>query len=153
MYEPIPECGCWLWTGGTDKDGYGRYSLFNRTENHLRGAHRVSVYLDNRNPIGKVVMHTCDNPSCVNPAHLKVGTIQDNNLDKLKKGRQSKLKGSSNGTSKLTEVQVKQIRQEAVVGNRTGYNNGSNIKEIAIKYNVSIETIRKIIHRHTWKHI
>jgi len=82
---------CWEWHGGKDHDGYGRFKV----EGKLWQAHRYSIVLDGRDPIGKVVMHTCDNPSCVNPAHLQLGTQADNVKDMIAKGRyikpQSKL--------------------------------------------------------------
>ena len=77
---------CWLWTGAHDRDGYG---LFNETKPLKQWrAHRYMLFirgeLDSQLP---VVMHTCDNPGCVNPKHLLNGTVQENNLDKLLKGR------------------------------------------------------------------
>ena len=75
---------CWLWIGGKDKDGYGLFQLNGKQWRSHRFSKLISDGLDNSLP---VVMHTCDNPSCVNPAHLVNGTIQDNNLDKYLKGR------------------------------------------------------------------
>ena len=104
-------------------------------------------------PLGYVVCHKCDNPSCVNPDHLFIGTVNDNNQDKVRKGRQSSSPGSTNSMAKLDESTAKKIKAEARVGTRVGYNNGSNIKEVANKYNVHVETVRLIAKGITWKHI
>lgn len=74
---------CWEWQGGKDRDGYGHI----RVEGKLWQAHRFSTLLDGRDPAGKVVMHQCDNPSCVNPKHLKLGTQADNVYDMVAKKR------------------------------------------------------------------
>ena len=82
---------CWLWTAGTDRDGYGKFAIGHGGQNqtHTR-AHRFA-YETFVGPIpdGHVVMHTCDTPPCVNPAHLMTGTPLDNNDDKVAKGRHS----------------------------------------------------------------
>lgn len=71
---------CWEWIAGKDKDGYG---WFKRDR-----AHRAAwIFFNGRIPEGFLVLHTCDNPPCVNPAHLFLGTQQDNMTDCLKKGR------------------------------------------------------------------
>ena len=83
--------GCWIWQGCKNKDGYG---FFQANKEKLR-AHRWSAkYLGNMKIDGLVVCHHCDNPSCVNPNHLFVGTVKDNNKDCQNKGRAS---GNKNG--------------------------------------------------------
>ena len=76
--------GCWLWTGHLDYQGYGDFTI-GRKQRYR--AHRYSVILDGRDPTGKYVCHHCDNPSCVRPDHLFIGTPLDNMQDKMKKGR------------------------------------------------------------------
>lgn len=80
------EEGCWLWVGVKNKDGYG----------YIRGSHRLPITLAHRAsyqvfkgeiPDGYCVCHTCDNPSCINPNHLWIGTKAENNKDKVNKGR------------------------------------------------------------------
>lgn len=109
---------CWLWIGNTDSDGYGLFQL----DGKQWRAHRYSQLISNGLDINKpIVMHTCDNPSCVNPEHLINGTIQENNLDKLIKGRQSR---------KFTDDEIKEIRSSSL----------SN-KELCKKFNVPDVTI------------
>lgn len=82
---PVPEAGCWLWDGGLDKDGYPNYIRDNLIR---KRPSRVSYEVFNGDiPEGQIVRHTCDNPSCVNPTHLVVGTWQDNMNDKMERGR------------------------------------------------------------------
>ena len=77
--------GCWLWTGHADRDGYGKMS---RKEFVGTSAHRIVLELQGVSiPSGSVVMHTCDTPACVNPAHLSVATQQANVADAVIKGR------------------------------------------------------------------
>ena len=82
---------CWLWLAGKNKDGYGKVKIHGRSLQ----AHRVSWEIHHGPiPAGLNVLHRCDNPACVNPAHLFVGTALDNNRDRDAKGR--------NGCSKRT---------------------------------------------------
>ncbi len=75
---------CWLWTGGKNESGYGfLYSMRKRV-----GAHRASFYMANGPfDLSMYICHKCDNPSCVNPSHLFLGTADDNNKDMWRKGR------------------------------------------------------------------
>ena len=81
---PITESGCWIWMKGTDKNGYGVFSINNKSVR----SHRI-IYEIHKGiiPIGMEVCHKCDVPACVNPNHLFIGTRKDNALDSLKKGR------------------------------------------------------------------
>ena len=76
---------CWPWTAAKDRDGYGRFKVMGR---HVP-AHRMAFVLTRTQDLGEieVVMHTCDNPSCCNPAHLKAGTQVENIADRSAKGR------------------------------------------------------------------
>lgn len=129
--------GCWIWTGCKDNRGYGVFRLDGKTQK----CHRISKL---GNTITKLfVCHTCDNPSCVRPDHLFLGNHNDNMKDRDIKGRT--LKGEFNAGSKLTEQQVLEIRNTEF-----GY---LLIDQLATKYNVNPETIRRILKRKSWKHI
>lgn len=97
--------GCWTWTGGKTKNGYGQFSIVRSESKYL--AHRISYYLF-KGPIpkGKILMHTCDNPSCVNPDHLQAGTYKENMVDMYQKGRAPtwlKMKIASGGSRRCSE--------------------------------------------------
>jgi DNA-binding MarR family transcriptional regulator len=100
--------GCWLWLGHRDRGGYGSASYQGKT----MGAHRVA-YLTEVGPIpeGLWVLHKCDNPPCVRPDHLFLGTVADNNADAIAKGRQARRRGNSHPS--LTTLQVRAIRRIA----------------------------------------
>lgn len=83
--SPEPNSGCWLWTGSIDPKGYGQIRV---SKNELRLAtHIMLEFYGIGVPRDKVVMHKCDNPACVNPDHLKIGTQKENMQDSLLKGR------------------------------------------------------------------
>jgi hypothetical protein len=103
---------CWEWTGGGNPDGYGRAWMGSNMQNRLHQVHRVSYTLAFECiPDDLRVLHHCDNRACVNPAHLFLGTNQDNATDKVSKGRQQRLFGEANGAHKLSAVQVSEIRR------------------------------------------
>lgn len=89
VFIPADPNKCWLWTGARRNSGkysqakYGSFRVGKKTQ----AAHRVSYAYFNGRLDGDIVMHTCDNTLCVNPAHLKTGTVRDNVLDKLSKNR------------------------------------------------------------------
>ena len=90
MYEPDPYTGCWNWTESTAPNGYGRMS-YNGTTDY---AHRLSWNAHfGVIPDGLHVLHRCDNPTCVNPEHLFLGTHQDNMDDMMRKGRRGNTGG------------------------------------------------------------
>jgi DNA-binding CsgD family transcriptional regulator len=131
---------CWLWRAARDQDGYGRYSIYKGPQWR---AHRFALEsLGHNIPLGYVVMHICDTPACCNPAHLKIGTVQENNLDKLAKGRQRGALGSCNGRARLTESQVRKIRQDS-----------RHYSDIAQELGVHPETVRMAKTNATWQHI
>lgn len=129
--------GCWMWLGSKDSTGYGRIGAGGRQRSSLL-AHRVSWQVNlGEIPEGKCVLHRCDNPSCVNPAHLFLGSNRDNSQDALAKGRL--------GTNKLTDRKVVNIRRRAAEGERHA--------KLAEDYGVSAVTIFNVVTRRTWKHI
>lgn len=98
---------CWNWKGCIGKGGYGHLWV---TKRKCEGAHRLSLKIHGHEiPSRCVVMHKCDNPSCVNPDHLQIGSHRENQIDKVIKGRQAK--GEIQGHSILSEIEVKAMRQ------------------------------------------
>src|SRR5208282_6121991 len=98
------EGGCWIWIGSQTKKMYGEINMILDGKKTTIRAHVYSWQLANNHIIQSStlqVCHSCDHPYCVNPAHLFLGTIQDNMSDKMAKNRQAK--GSKIGVSKLTE--------------------------------------------------
>ena len=90
----VEASGCWVWQGSAGKDGYGRMVYRLDGQRVIRGAHRVSWEVANGPiPEGMHVLHRCDNPPCVNPAHLFLGTQADNMRDMTRKGRHWQLSG------------------------------------------------------------
>lgn len=120
--------GCWTWKGCTDKKGYGRIS--SRRGLPPKKAYRLSWEIHfGEIPKGLEVCHACDNPSCVNPNHLMIGTHQANMMDAHRKNRINNYKhgkGEDNNSALLTNEQVKQIRDE--------FSNGSTVKQLSKKY-------------------
>lgn len=109
--------GCWEWTAArTPMWGYGHIRVGGHTGS-IQGAHRVSWTLANGPiPPGMEVCHRCDNPPCVRPDHLFLGTGQANSDDKMAKGRDRKALGAANGRAKLTADQVAEIRRRVAAG-------------------------------------
>ena len=134
---------CWLWNGYRDKDGYGR-TCYNRKKHVV--TRLIFAFTHGRDPVG-LVCHTCDNPSCCNPAHLYDGDHEQNALDSVARGR-AKYKahhGTDNGFSKLKEQEVMDIRWLA--------DNGATHKQIAGVFRVSAPLIHYIATRKYWRHV
>ena len=135
---------CHIYTGCKDKDGYG---LPRVGAKHIR-AHRISWFLSyGKIPQGSLVLHRCDNPSCVNPDHLFLGTAKDNSIDMKNKNRSSY--GERNNGVKLTEQQVLEIIHKAKAFGKH-CNLATRLSKI---YNVDSHTIRNIISKRSWKYL
>ena len=124
--------GCWAWLGTKNNKGYGTLGVDGRKKGL---AHRVAYQIANGAiPAGKWVLHTCDNPGCVNPEHLYLGTHVENMRDMSLRGR--------GGHSLLTPVDAITIRERSKAGERR--------KTLAAEYGVSPITIKNINIGRTW---
>lgn len=144
MVRRGPSEECWPWTGSTRAGGYGAIAVRVPGRRHrLAPAHRVSWELHNGPiPDGLQVLHRCDNPPCVNPAHLFLGTNDDNVADMLSKGRN--LVGQRCAHAVLTAEDVRRAR----VLFRSGTPLGDISRQLG---GVNRGTIRSAINRSTWK--
>jgi hypothetical protein len=162
---------CWLWTGKPDPKGYGRFKLSNRSWR----AHRVSWLIHFQDPGDLFVCHSCDNPICVNPEHLFLGTHQDNMNDMYNKGRGKKAAGAHHGlvknkgaaqsgekhwsvrhpekTSKGEAHGLSTLTEEVVLEIRRRYDSGESNKNISESLGIHKSTVSKIGLRQRWKHL
>lgn len=133
--------GCWIWTGYRNSKGYG-YLNMGSGRSPWR-AHRFAFVMFVR-PLreGEVVMHICDNPSCVNPAHLRAGTNAENTADMVAKGR---ARDGEKGPAKLTSDQVREIRRRAEAGETKA--------TLAREFGLRPQSIGKIVLGRRWKRL
>lgn len=149
---------CWEWTASKTGRGYGHFGITRK----LFLAHRVAWTIANGPiPLGLLACHHCDNPSCVNPAHLFLGTNLDNCQDKERKGRGNPARGDTNGShtkperrprgevhgkSKLSDAKVIQIRVAYAAG-------GVTLRQLSSQFGVHFSAIGRIIRREMWQHV
>lgn len=142
QYE-VAESGCWEWNGpgGRDVYGYGRFRIGGgkRKKAHRAFYERFVGVI----PDGMIVRHLCDNPPCVNPAHLAVGTHHDNAQDRVRHGRT--LKGERNPRALLAPDDVLDI-----LARRRG---GETGRSLAAAYGVTPSTVSGIVHGRIWSHV
>ena len=130
---------CWIWTGRRQPNGYGLIGF------HAREwvAHRLAYALTFPEWDGKkLVLHRCDNPPCVNPAHLFLGTQADNVADMWAKGRAHDFRGEGGGNVKLTAEQIIAIRTEPLLQ-----------RQIAVKYGIERSVVSRIRARKSWQSV
>ena len=144
---------CWLWTGGQRGNGYGCFKVNGK----VLSAHRVSwVIKHGEIPTGKLILHKCNNRSCVNPKHLYVGTHKDNVADAIRAGTHyfakksyfntnSARKGTENGSSKLDNIKVRDIRMLR--------KEGMGCRELGRLYSVDHSIISEVVNHKIWKHV
>ena len=133
---------CWIWIGCKDRDGYGKFrgevagEMFNKAHRYSYALHTGDLL------VGMQALHSCDNPSCVNPAHLSSGTNADNMRDKIQKGRHKVPFGSATYQAVLTEEDAEKILADP-----------RSYAAIAADYNVKASTIGSLKQRHSWRHV
>ena len=135
---------CWEWLGGKRTNGYGQIQEGGKGSGTL-SAHRTSYSIHfGKIPKGLVVMHKCDNPSCVNPNHLMLGTHKANILDMINKGRRVVVAplGTENGKAVLDEEKVRFIRQSK-----------DRHTVVARQLGVSPNAVRGVRIGRTWSHV
>lgn len=146
--------GCWLWIASTNRKGYGRFGI--DACDGMRLAHRWSWEIHNGPiPDGLCVLHRCDVPACVNPAHLFLGTRVDNNADMERKGRGNRVgwrnvrdrrPGELRHNSKLTVERVREIRVLYEAGD-------VSYTKLGRLYGVGRTTIEQVVKRKKWAHV
>ena len=133
---------CWEWTACCNHLGYGTLKI----DGEAVLVHRLAYkphYGDI--PDGLCICHHCDNPPCVNPGHLFLGTYADNNNDAAIKGRTTIAPGEQNRNAKFTKTDIRAIRKL--------YANGQRAASLARQYSMSPTNIRDIVTRRTWRHV
>ena len=145
--EPEPNSGCWLWIGGrSSREGYGRFAPRERV---IIAAHVMSWLLHHGPAVGWV-LHRCDFPPCVNPAHLFLGDQRANMLDCGAKGRNRSQRpgiqaGERNHRARLTTASVADIRRR--------FAEGHSRRTISEALKVPRQTVEHIIARRRWAHL
>jgi hypothetical protein len=135
--------GCWLWTASRFRNGYGR---FNISYGWAAGAHVVSYALTNGTiPTGMSVCHHCDNPPCVRPDHLFLGTTTDNWNDAVAKGRVTCPRGTDRPNARLNDDAVRIIRSAPRERDMR--------RRLAEEYGVSASTISSVRAGQKWRHV
>lgn len=142
---------CWPWIAKSrTANGYGVTWWDTDGRYRAQTAHRVAFFLCHGRPAprGLDVMHACDNRLCCSPAHLSVGTRQENVNDMMRKGRYPRrnwARGERQGASKLTEPQVRELRSLAA--------SGAQLASLARKFGIHWTTAQKIVVRRSWRHV
>ncbi len=149
FYERVDRSGdCWVWTGRVLANGYGVLPIFDATRRRRgspdRLAHRIAYELAfDVDPGELFVCHKCDNPACVRPSHLFLGTNKDNVADCRRKDRD--IQGERSRIAKVTDDKVRVMREE--------FKAGTTQTALANRFGVSISLVNGIVHGRRWRHV
>jgi len=146
--RPRPDNGCWMWTRGCFSSGYGQFRLRHKKWR----THRLMwLTIHGSIPDGMCVCHTCDNPACVNPAHLFIGTHADNARDRERKGRHPHgpnpkhgRPGASNPAAKMTEGEVVELRYRR-------HKHHATYRALAARFCISPSQVANIVKGRSWQ--
>ena len=152
------EDACWVWIAGRTTRGYGTIYWLGTSHLSSRIAYEITY---GAIPDGQCVLHKCDNPPCVNPKHLFLGTRQDNLADMRTKGREKHAVGTENGAytcpekvRRGTAITLSKLDDDKVRDIRNQYDKGdTSYDKLAKQYSVSKQVIASVIHRKTWRHV
>lgn len=153
-YIPEPNTGCWLWSMSLMSNGYGQLS----GGGARYAAHRFSYQLHHGPiPDGMMVLHSCDNCACVNPAHLRAGTAQDNADDLTRRGRRTR-HSADDAARRVSRPRGSRVYcaviDEAVATRiAAAHRPGANVSQLARDFGVSRSVVRGILEGRTWRHV
>lgn len=143
---------CWNWKAGLFTNGYGQFRLRNKKMKAHRFAYLIYY---GKIPKGKIICHHCDNPKCVNPHHLFVGTHKDNSVDREKKNRHPhkgvQQFGLSNPAAKINPLIVRTIRKYRRIGHT--YSALQDGIEFGFGIRISKSQVANIVHKRSWSHV
>lgn len=146
-YSVEPD-GCWRWTRSITNKGYGQFGytgVVNGKRMTLQyQSHRAFAEMFGLDISQGLVLHSCDHPYCVNPAHIRIGTLQDNMDDKVARGRVFRPVGDAHPQAKLTASDVLDIRRRAQT---------EPYAALAAEYNTRVNSIGRIVNGGRWKHL
>jgi hypothetical protein len=141
VHIPQDSSQCWIWQGARRRHGHGAFAPDGSVPRSIHAHRWIYQHVNGVHlPPDVFVCHRCDNPPCVNPAHLYAGSRADNVRDMVQRDRQAR--GSGVATARLQEADVRAIRSSR-----------QTQKFLAQKYRVNRSTIQDIQHRRTWRHI
>lgn len=147
------DTSCWEWTAYKNKWGYGEFEFKGRKVR----VHRLIMSSQGYKIEGLIIRHTCDNPKCINPFHLLMGSHADNirDRDQRKRGRWFGMKGSKHPQAKHKEDEIREIRKKHLLLPRyeSGKIQNGKLRELAQSLNLPYGTLRNIVDNYQWKHV